>query len=97
MRYFQIWLKPWRIESFRSIANNTGRTQVEIFERMTEMYESSEEYKDLVKLNNKRKKRNAIIASAFVLMLASMLSLFSMRTSPRGLASFCSLSGMSCY
>jgi transposase-like protein len=93
MRYFQIWLKPWRIEAFRSISNNTGRTQVEIFERMTEMYENSDEYKELVKLNNKRKKHNAIVASALILLIATTLSLFFEQHERVDLASSCNLMG----
>ena len=74
LKYFQIWIKPDRQQRFKDIAKATGRTQVEVFERMTEHYLESDEYKDLVRLNSKRKKRNTMIALILVIGLATLSS-----------------------
>lgn len=79
LQQLQIWLKPEIKSDFKSVSQNTGRTQVEIFERMIDNYKETDEYKDLVRLNAKQKKRRTMIVVA--LIAGTMLSYLSLRIS----------------
>lgn len=90
VKYFQLWSWDGDKESFKETSDDIGRTQVETFNRMIRVFRDSDEYKELVKLNAKQKKRKVIIALA--LIVGTMLSYLSMRSSSQELplASPCS-------
>jgi hypothetical protein len=57
LKLLQMWLKKDIIADFKEVSKDTGRTQVETFERMLIMFKCSEDYKTLVRLNNEMKNK----------------------------------------